>query len=284
MSFPSAYERALAGRAGIQDRFEAARERIKSASCNGALRSFRSILARGKAAINMPIPKVVRFIEEGSYLNIYEFIARETGLSGEDLELAILERLKELGPLRMKLDRLFCFQHDTHYASFNLGGAGARRYGSCCVIFDLRHWAPFQTCFAGDSIRACCNSGKEPLLADEEILASFGTGEDLDRLAVIRHERFLERHTHSLDPGEVRDILEADDSLFEIHLHGPVTRDQIQEVRLSRADYHHLCDLAERAKGHSSPLPWEFDSVEPFQKMLAALDRFDIPLVLAEGG
>jgi hypothetical protein len=232
----------------------------------------------------MPITKVARFVEEGSYLNIYEFVARETGLSGEDLERSVLERLKEFGPLRLKLDRLFCFQHDTHYASFNLGGAGARRYGSCCVTFDLRHWAPFHTCFAGDSIRACCSPEKEPLLKDEEILTSFGIGEDLDRLAVIRHERFLERQAHGLDPGEVRDIIEADDSLLEIHLHGPVTRECIQEVRLSRADYHHLCDLSERAKGLSEPLPWEFDSVEPFQKMLAALDRFDIPLVLAESG
>jgi hypothetical protein len=284
MSFPAAYARALVLRPGIQTRFEAVRERLRIASCNGALRSFRSILSRGKAAVNMPISKVVRFIEEGNYLNIYEFVARETGLSGDELERAVLERLKEFGPLRLKLDHLFCFQFDTHYASFNLGGAGARRYGSCCVIFDLRHWAPFHTCFAGDSIRACCSPSREPLLADDEILASFGTGEDLDRLAVIRHERFLERQAHSLDPGEVRDILEADDSLFEIHLHGPVTRDLIQEVRLSRADYHHLCDLAERAKGHAAPLPWEFDSVEPFQAMLAALDRFDIPLVLAEGG
>ncbi|MFY9825106.1 MAG: hypothetical protein WAM82_27255 [Thermoanaerobaculia bacterium] len=284
MSVPAAYTRALALGPGIEGRFETACGRLRSASCNGALRSFRSILARGKAAINMPLPKLVRFVEEGSYLNIYELVARETGLAGEELERAVSERLKDFGPLRLKLDRLFCFELETHYASFNLGGAGARRYGSCCVIFDLAHWAPYHTCFAGDSIRACCNSGREPLLTDEEILSSFGTGADLDRLAAIRYERFLERHAHTLDPGEVRDILEADDSLFEIHVHGPVTRDLVQEVRLSRADYHHLCDLAERARGLSGPLPWEFDSVGPFQAMLAALDRFDIPLVLAEGG
>jgi hypothetical protein len=284
MSVPAAYTKASALGPGIETRFDSACGRLATASCNGALRSFRSILGRGKAAINMPLPKLVRFVEEGSYLNIYELVARETGLSGADLEGAVLDRLKDFGPLRLKLDRLFCFEFDTHYASFNLGGAGARRYGSCCVVFDLGHWAPFHTCFAGDSIRACCSSGRAPLLADDEILASFGTGADLDRLAVIRHERFLERHAHTLDPGEVRDILEADDSLFEIHLHGPVTRDLVQEVRLSRADYHHFCDLAERARGLSGPLPWEFDSVEPFQAMLAALDRFDIPLVLAEGG
>src|SRR5947199_6813309 len=115
MSSPSAYERALAGRAGIQARYEAAREQLVTAECNGALRSFRAILARGKAAINMPIPRVAQFVDEGSYLNIYEFVARETGLSGEDLERAVLGRLKEFGPLRLKLDRLFCFQHDTHY-------------------------------------------------------------------------------------------------------------------------------------------------------------------------
>ncbi|HEX4959269.1 MAG TPA: hypothetical protein VF173_00425 [Thermoanaerobaculia bacterium] len=232
----------------------------------------------------MTVPGLIRFVEEGSYLNVYEFVARDTGLAGEELEAAVVERPKEFGPLRLKLDGLFGFQRDTHYASFNLGGSGARRYGACCVVFDLCHWAPYHTCFAGDSIRACCSPGKKPLLADEKILASFGTGSDLDRLAIIRHERFLERQVHSLDPGEVRDILEADDSLFEIHLHGPVTRERIQEVRLSRADYHHLRDLEERAKGLAGALPWEFDGVEPFRALLAVLDRFDVPLVLAEGG
>jgi hypothetical protein len=283
-TLPTAYTRAAAGRHALLSRFETCRERLKRNGRSKALRSFQAILARGTAAINMPIPKLVRFIEGGEYLSIYEFVAKETGLTGEDLERAVSDRLREFGPVRLKLDRLFGFQHDSHYASLNLGGAGARRYGCCCVVFDLRHWAPFHTCYAGDSVRACCHEDKTPALTDEEILAEFAIGEDLERLATVRWEPSLQDLAQGpyFDNSEVRHIVEAADSLLEIHLHGPVTRDRIEEVRLAKADYRHLRDLVRRAEGRSGPFPWEFDNVEPFRKMLEALDRFEIALVLAE--
>ena len=76
--------------------------------------------------------------------------------------------------------------------------------------------------------------------------------------------------------------MEAEDSILEIQLHGPVTRNRVQEVLLPRADYRHLRDLVRRARGRTLPLPWEFDEVEPFSRMLELLERFEIPLVLAE--
>lgn len=280
---PTSYDRAFAGRDGLWARFEESRERLKRSGRANALRSFRAILSRGRAAINMPVPKLVRFLEEGKYLSLYEFVARETGLSGEDLENALQDRLREFGPPRQTIDRLFRFQPDTHYASFNLGGAGARRYGRCCVVFDLRHWAPFHTCYAGDSIRACFQANKTAALSEAEILAGFAVGEDFDRLATIHWESFFEDSTQDscFHPSEVRDIVEAEDSVLEVHLHGPVTRDRIQEVLLDRGDYRHLRDLVRRAKGRSV-LPWEFDEAEPFTKMLGLLERFEIPLILAE--
>jgi hypothetical protein len=277
-----AYERASAGRPGVLARYEEVRKRLKAAGQSGSLRGFLAILSRGKASINMPIPKLVRFIEEGGYLSIYEFVARETGLADEDLERAVQERLGEFGPLRLKLDQTFHFGSDTHYAAFNLGGAGALRFGCCCAVFDLRHWAPHFTCYGGDSIRACCDAEKNLMLGEEEILEKFSVGEDLEKLAAIRWERSLNRLGPGVDPAWVRDILEAEDSLLEVHLHGPVTRDRIQEIRLRRRDYNHLCALADRASGLTGPVPWELDNVEPFRELLALLDRFEIPLVLAE--
>jgi hypothetical protein len=282
---PAPYRRALAGRDRLRNRFEKSCEQLKHCGRGSALRSFRAILSRGRAAINMPIPKLVRFLEEGGYLNIYELVARETGLTGEDLDNAVEARLRDLGPLRRRIDRLFHFQPDTHYAALNLGGAGALRYGRCCVVFDLRHWAPFHTCYAGDSIRSCFLADRRPAFPEEEVLARFGIGEDLDRIATVHWEASLAEPTRDpcFQPGEVRAIVEAEDSILEIHLHGPVTRDRVQEVLMLRNDYRHLRDLVQRAKGHSSPLPWEFDEVEPFHQMLELLESFEIPLVLAEG-
>lgn len=277
-----ACERAMSVRPGLLARFDGICEGLRARERGSALRSFWTVLARGRAAINMPVSKLVQFLKEGGYLNIYELTARNENLSGEALEQAVLAKLRELGPLRLKLDRLFRFQLDTHYASFNLGGAGARRYGCCCVIFDLEHWSPLHTCYGGDSIRACCRSDKTLALSDDEILEAFALGEDLHRVATIRWRRFLEKQHHCVHPREVRGLIEAEDSLLEVHLHGPVKRSHIQEVRLLRADYDHLRQLAEEAEERSGPLPWEFDNAEFFGEMLELLDQFDIPLVLAE--
>lgn len=235
----------------------------------------------------MSIPSLVRFLTEGGYLNVYEFVQRETGLRGRALEEEVQERLRGMGPARLKIDRLFGFRRDTHYASLNLGGPGPQRYGPCCVVFDLSHWAPFHTCFAGDTIRSCFDGAGAQALSDDEILESLAIGEDAVRLAVIRHKEFLRRQSFCVDPREVRDIVEAQDSLLEFHLHGAVTRKQVQEVRISRTEHHHLRDLSERfdALPHPSrPLRLEFERVPLFRDLTALLKKHGIPLLMAEGG
>jgi hypothetical protein len=280
------YTRALARRGSLLARFDETSRNLIASGCEDVLLSFTALLSRGVAAVNMSIPNLLRFLEEGRYLNIYEFVRRETRLHGRALEEEVQRRLKGLGPARLKIDRLFGFRRDTHYASLNLGGPGPQRYGPCCVVFDLRHWAPFHTCFAGDSIRACFDGAGRQVLEDREILEHLGIGEDAGRLAVIRHREFLARQRFCVDPAEVRDIVEAQDSLLEIHLHGSVTRDHIQEVRLSRTEYHHLRELSERydlLHDTRRPLRLEFERVPLFRDLTAALKRHRIPLLVAEG-
>jgi hypothetical protein len=280
----TAREIARAGRPGLLSRYEALVEALGTGGCAGSLRSFLALLGQRTAAVNMTLPRLVSFLEDGHYLNVYEFIARGTGLDGDELEEAVRRHLRDLGDRRLKIDRLFGFGSESHYASLNLGGAGATRYGSACVIFDLSNWEDAHTCFDGDSIRACFTRTGDQALADEQILERFALGEDAEQLAALRHRELLEREPNCVDPLEVRRRIEADDSLIEIHLLGPVRREHVREVRLTRSEYSHLRDLRERSRRLTGPKPWEFDRVEPFERLLNLLDRFEIPLVLAEGG
>jgi hypothetical protein len=229
----------------------------------------------------MSVPSLVRFMEEGAWLNVYESTAKKTGLEGDELRQAVGNRLREFKRQRLKIDQMFRFELDTHYATLNLGGLGPRRYGPCCVVFDLKHWAPYHTCFAGDSIRACFDSAGESVLDDDAVLAKFGIGEDADRLAVIRHCKMLERQWFCLDPCEVRHIVEDEDSLLELHLHGPVTRSQVQEVRIARENFHSWRSLLERYDPSSKS--WEFDLVPSLHRMKELVEEYDVPLVLADG-
>ncbi len=281
---PRAFTTASKGRDDLLASFQAFREEMERSGKAGVLRSFGAVLDRATAAINMKIPGLVRFLRTGRWLNIYEFTAQSTGLRGKPLSDEVARRLGMLGGARTKMDKLFQFGRDTHYASLNLGGAGARRYGTCCVVFDLHHWAPFVTCFCGDSIRACFSEKGNQVLSDEEILRLFSIGEDASRLAALRHREYLRRQAFGVDAAEVRDIIEADDSLVEYHLHGSVRRELVREVRISRSDYRHLHDLLERYDSVRDPKRWEFDKVQPFREMMALLDQYDIPLVVAEGG
>ncbi len=120
-------------------------------------------------------------------------------------------------------------------------------------------------------------------MADGEILQRFSIGEDAPKLAALRHGEYLRKESFCVDPAEVRNRVEAEDSLIEYHLHGPVKREIVREVRISRSEYHHLRDLLERYDTVGDPRRWEFDKVERFREMRVLLDKYKIPLVVAEG-
>ena len=189
-------------------------------------------------------------------------------------------RWPRFGELRLAIDRLFRFRRDTHYASLNLGGNGPHaRYGVCCATFALSHWLPFHTCFAGDSILACFDASGHRALTREGALDRFATGEDLSRLAVLRFENFLRRQRIRPDLVAMRARIEGPETMIELHLHGPVTRNQISEVRMPRDRYEQLSGLSEELARDPSSLARELDPARAFDQLRKALVRHQIPLV-----
>jgi hypothetical protein len=272
---------ALSRRRALADRAREASEKLLAAGHGNVLRGFNSILVEGKASINMSMAKLIRLLDTGQWLNIYEAITQETGLKGKELEREIILRLKEFGPPRVEIDRLFHFPRSVHYASLNLGGPGPwARYEICCVVLDLDHWAPQYTCFSGDTLRAGFDQKGNLAVAKESLLERFAAGEDLGRLALIQHEAFLGKHSFCLDLGRVRRLLEGEDTMIELHLFGKVNRDQIREVRLPQAPYERLCELVRQLDRNPGSTARELDSARLFRALLDRLDRAEIPLVV----
>lgn len=225
--------------------------------------------------------KLLRFLDTGQWLNYFQAVARETGLTGRDLEQEVVQRLGELGPPRLAIERLFRFPRDIHYAALNLGGPGpVARYDKCCVVFDLGRWEEVYTCFAGDSIRAGFDGAGHPATTRELLLARFAAGKDLSCLAVVQHAAFLEEHGLCLDLGTVRRLLEGEDTMLELHLFGTVDRKHILEVRLPQAEYERLCELGRRLDKAPGSTAREFDSVPIFRELLRRLERYEVPLVV----
>jgi hypothetical protein len=280
-SLPRAYQLARSRRALLLGRYGMTARRLAAAGRHGQLVEFEALIGSGKAAINMSMGGMLQFLKSGHWLNIYEAVAKESGLKGKALESEVARRLREFGEFRLAIDRLFKFRRDTHYASLNLGGNGPHaRYGVCCAVFALDHWLPFHTCFAGDSILACFDARGHRVLARDGALERFATGEDLRRLAVLRFEDFLHRQQLRLDLVAMRARIEGPETMIELHLHGPVTRHQISEVRLPRQRYEQLCGLLDDLARDPASSARELDPARAFGQLKKALDRHRIPLVI----
>jgi hypothetical protein len=278
---PYALDLALSRRTTLIKKAEEVSSRFLVAGQRNVLRGFNTVLAEGKASINMSMPKLIRLLDTGQWLNIYEAVARETGLKGRKLEREVIQRLGEFGLPRVAIDRLFRFPRSTHYASLNLGGPGPyARYDICCVIFDLCHWAQRYTCFSGDSIQAGFDQGGNLAVAEASLLDRFAAGEDLCHLALVQREAFLEEHRFCLDLGKIRRHLEGEDTMIELHLFGKVTRDHISEVRLPQASYERLCELVHHLDRNPASMARELDRARVFRELLRRLDFSEIPLVV----
>jgi hypothetical protein len=280
---PRAYQLARSRRPLLLGHYRAAAQRLAAVGQQDVRVEFEALVSRGAAAINMSMPSMLQFLASGRWLNVYEAVASETGLRGRALDLEVARRLRDLGPPRLAIDRLFRFRRDTHYASLNLGGIGPHaRYGVCCAIFSLAHWLPFHTCFAGDTILACFDAGGRSVLTRDGALARFAIGEDLRRLAVLRFEAFLDRQRHELDGLAVRARLEGPETMIELHLHGRVTRQQITEVRLPRERHEQLSSLSDQLACDPGSRARELDPARAFHQLKKALARHRIPLVIVE--
>jgi hypothetical protein len=272
---------ALARRRVLLTQAEEVSRSFRAAGHYNVLRGFSTRLAGCKASINMSTTKLIRFLDTGQWLNIYEAVAKGTGLRGRQLEREVLRQLGDFGPPRVSIDRLFHFPRNTHYAALNLGGPGPyARYDVCCAIFDLRHWPLRYTCFAGDSIQAGFDRAGQPTAADESLLERLAAGEDLCSLAVVQHAKSLADHGFCLDLGKVRRLIEGEDTMIELHLFGKVSRGQISEVRLPQAAYERLCELSRRLDRDPSSTAMEFDKVRIFRELLRRLDEYEIPLIV----
>lgn len=275
---PPAYDLALSLRRALRLRYDAVEQAISCTGRKGLLVAFKAAIQKGSASINMTLPDCTRFLRTGVWLNIYEVAANETGKTGEDLEREVASRISKWYAQRRRINELFNFGVDTHYAALNLGGAGAQHYGTCCVVFDLDRWKPFFTCFGGDTIRACFDSTGAQVQDDREILQKFAVGDDRVAVSVVRYLDYLNDDKVGLDLSELRGILEDSESLIELHQHGPVSRDQVLRIVIPRKRGIALRELARRSATVPQPLPQEFDQVPFFLELNRLASLYDIPL------
>lgn len=230
----------------------------------------------------MELRELILFLETGRWLNRYEVAALQTGKKGRALRDEVAQRLSEWGPPRLAVEALLALGPATHYAYLNIGGIGPSYYGPCCVVLEMRRWDTRATCFRGDTLRGSWQRSASALLAEDQVTSRFAAAQDLALLAVAEYEDFLAGQRFCLDRSAARALLGAEGTLMELHLPGPVARNQILEVRISKKKFVELCALAHKLGRAPSSDAMEFDEARAFQAVLDLLDRYEVPLVVEE--
>lgn len=277
---PRAFNFARRGSPNLAAQHKRCVVRLKSLGRSAELRGFSSELSKGRPAINMKVGTLLDFITSGEYLNVYEVSARQAAAS----KMSIVNVLKEkLGPIwykpRIRTDRLLGMNIDSHYAFLNIGGAGPiDKYGPCSVVLDDSLLRPHGTAFAGDSIKSIFDKRLRPILTKRQALDLLATASEATELAILAQRLFIERSRNGIDLRLLRKIIEAADSLLELHIHGPIRRQDIVEVVMEGADHDRLwttvCDMKDgRIR---PPFSWKYDEAIAFAKLVKVCARHSV--------
>lgn len=237
---PAAYELAKRYRRSLSQRYAYLSREFKDDGAKTRLRSFHALLETGCPAVNMNLGGVIRFLETGILLNMYEVVAMEIGKSsGREFVTALKKRLKTWYRPRRIFDRLLKFTHDTHYASLNLGSGGPD-YGEFCVKFGPDTPLEFATCFMGDPLRYIFDSDGERVLENSDIFRRFATNGDRSQLAAVHCRTLLEKN-RIIDRHSLIKVFDDRDSLLELHIHADLRRENVMQIAIQPDYYAKLC-------------------------------------------
>ncbi len=171
--------------------------------------------------------------------NIYEWAEGRAARSTKTAQEIIRERLGTYYERRMAFDGFFARGTELRYGALNVGGAGASRYGSyCSVVKDIG--APrFQLAYLrADSLSTYMLHG--PTVDSAAVERDAAPHEARHHLAAVKHVADVVSRPDAAWPA----ILCNNDDYVEAIFVGELAADDIECVRMTKADHEALYDLA----------------------------------------
>ncbi len=270
---PKPYTLALRMRSSLANRYKSFAASLAGDGVKSRLQTFESMLKDGRPAINMTLNGCIRFLESGSWLNIYEKIAiKVNAKKGPKFNRELRRALGEWYEQRIDFERLLKLRRDTHYSALNLGGAGPD-YGECCVRFGSSVPLKFSTIFAGDPLRVAYDADGRRVLSSDEILARFAIYRDRAALAAVANENFL-KSMPIIDRGKLIQMLDDRETLIEVHLHGSICRQHATEIAIQEEFFLKIgrrCLEYELAREHERASK-KFSQVPALKRLLQLAD------------
>ena len=190
-----------------------------------------------RIVINITPGALTSVLREGEYKNLYE-------------HPVIGGAAKEVPASRLTVDEALDLDEHTYFGALALGGSGVRFYGQYCLVLRPDHDDASTHLFDRDSYDILFPPLATDHPADVDLVACLrGTWVD-DRLDMAMLKVLPEiRHDNRLvTSGTISDLLLRDQEFIEVHLHGSIGIDRLEEIRESPDDATTELAILERSR------------------------------------
>lgn len=189
----------------------------------------------GRVSMNMRPCIAADLLHRDQYKNMYEAVAEEAALTGRETREILRQRLGKYFEKRIRFDAVFSEGRSFKYGALNIGGVGATRYGSFCVV--LKPSFPDRVAYLKqDSLNRYADEHGN---FDEEAFQS--------DLACHSHRQLLAalKHAHEIESRKDNwsTMLCCDSEYIEAIFVGAVNKSTVDEVRVSASEHRTLWDL-----------------------------------------
>jgi hypothetical protein len=199
-----------------------------------------------RGVINMGAASLCGFLKDRRYRNAYE------RPRVEGIEVAPSER-------RLRVDRLLFGDEwrSYYFAAVSLGGLGCRFYGEFCVV--LRSERTRQASVFDRNSYDLLSPPLDALQDRPSVVRALRGLWDRDVIPMLTAKVVpeLPEENRLTTPGQISDLILRDEDFAEVHIKGPITVEDVEEVRKSPEESAVTADILERYRAGEMPSPAE---------------------------
>jgi len=224
-----------------------------SESQKALLNDFSEKLLQGwTLSVNMSDCPLVKWLDTGHYINIYELKDSEAnelidigGLDSSEKEHAVerslKKRLKQFYEARKTFDTAFFNGKKFKYTALNIGGIGASRYGPYCIIVERAKTECYST-LAFIKEDSAINYVENQQVMLDRLSHDISDKNCITLLAVIKHKTDIE--TNPIEKWPV--IICNNNDYIEAITTDDILSDHIKCVQITRTFYNSIFNSLKR--------------------------------------
>lgn len=236
------------------------------------LREFATLVEHsGFVSLNLRIVSLLAFLDSGRQWNVFEWAEAESEVSGREADDHLRERLGVWYPKRTAFEDSFVGGREFHYGALNIGGLGAKRYGTCCAVTLQRFLDRERLVFLhSDSLRDFVDEHARVL--HDVLRVSVASKGSHHHLAATKHAEDCP------ESGDWHRMLCSSAGYVEAIFRGSATVDELGVVRFPKSEYDEIQDLTLGILIGDTVKDADRIRVTQFGKLTQQLETRSIPL------